>query len=124
MTCDNLLVGGQDDVGLEPVDGTGQATLECRPRAFGPVSPAEAMCVDARGRDHLQPSLADVPSPSPLARSAALSDRLDELPLAHLGAARNAPLLRGLVELLPVAILERMAGAATSLPHLGCLLAQ
>src|ERR671937_707075 len=54
-------------------------------------------------------------------RSAALADRFDQIPLAHLRAAGNVPVLGDLVELLAVAILERMTCAAAALAA-SCLL--
>src|SRR6184192_4015397 len=45
-----------------------------------------------------------------------LTDRVDEIPLAHLRAAGDALLLRDLVELRAVAILERVPRLAAAFP--------
>src|SRR5438045_4183515 len=41
-------------------------------------------------------------------------DRLDQVPLAHLRAARDVLALRNLVQLLAIAVLERVAGLAAA----------
>src|SRR5439155_22823093 len=46
--------------------------------------------------------------------STGLADRVDELPLAHLRTPRNVALLGEAVELLAVAVLERMARFAAA----------
>src|SRR5437867_3369710 len=51
----------------------------------------------------------------PLSCSAPLANRVDELPLAHLGPPGDPFLLRDLVELLPVAVLQRVPGLAAAL---------
>src|SRR5919197_709255 len=57
-------------------------------------------------------------------RSAALADRFDQIPLAHLRAAGDVPVLGDLVELLAFAILERAAGLAAALAASCRLLAE
>jgi hypothetical protein len=46
--------------------------------------------------------------------SAGLADRVDQIPLAHLRAAGDPELLGFLVDLLPVAVLESVAGLAVA----------
>src|SRR5919204_4831381 len=52
----------------------------------------------------------------PLAGSTRPADRLDQVPFAHPRAGGDVSLLGDLVELLAVAVLERVPGAATALP--------
>src|SRR5919198_6368019 len=62
---------------------------------------------------------------SPLSsRSAALADRLDQIPLAHLRAAGDVLVLGDLVQLLAIAILERMPCLAAALTTASRLLAE
>src|SRR5919106_880678 len=55
---------------------------------------------------------------------AGLSDRLDQVPLAHLGTAPDALLLCDLIELLPGSILESPSRLPAALPGLRCLSTQ
>jgi hypothetical protein len=48
VTGDDLVVGGQDDICLEPVHRTGEAPLERGTRGLGAEVAAEPMRVDAR----------------------------------------------------------------------------
>src|SRR5205807_24141 len=48
-------------------------------------------------------------------RSAMRADRVDQLPLAHFRAARDAGSLGDFIELLAIAALERMPGLAAAL---------
>src|SRR5439155_3180749 len=57
-------------------------------------------------------------------RSAGIADRLDQIPLAHLRAAGDVLVLGELVQLLAIAILERVAGLAAALPASSRLLAE
>src|SRR5919204_1776228 len=56
--------------------------------------------------------------------SAALADRLDQIPLAHLRAAGDVLVLGDLIQLLAVAILERVTCLAAPLTTTGPLLAE
>src|SRR5215216_7073743 len=56
--------------------------------------------------------------------SAALADRLDQIPLAHFRAAGDVLVLGDLVQLLAIAIFERAAGLAPALTASSRLLAE
>src|SRR5437588_11590205 len=57
-------------------------------------------------------------------RSAVLANRVDQLPLPHPRPARDPLSLGDLVELLPVAVLEGVAGLATALTAVSGLFLQ
>src|SRR6266511_2710041 len=63
-------------------------------------------------------------NPLQVSGSAALADRLDQIPLAHLRTAGDVLVLGDLVQLLAIAILERAAGLAAALTASGRLLAE
>src|ERR671931_538942 len=63
-------------------------------------------------------------STPPSSCSAALADRLDQIPLAHLRAAGDILVLGDLVQLLAIAILERMPCLAAALTTAGRLLTE
>jgi hypothetical protein len=54
-------------------------------------------------------------------RLAGASDRLDQLPLAHLGSTRNASLLCNLIELLAGSVFKRTSRFPTSSSSFRCL---